>query len=281
MISAKRLSLQLTPLLDLLLIVIFAQYLEIEQKSTAESEAQAAREARQQFELRQSREQLKFTQDVLAATRAFQDNTEQQLAELKNQQQAARDEQQDLVARLSEVGSQRDRIVSALKQAFAGSSEEIVKLLEQLAHSPGTPQPISPETIQKLADQVAQAPPRDLALLLLAYEEIRKRCDIWELHLDDQGIFTLFDGNTRHSFRASSAEDFQRRLFELYKSLPQAKSLVILLVSYGEVRADLRQNMLMSMPIVTDRMRNDASGLTRFEYAVIGYLPENDARDKQ
>ncbi|MEZ5949063.1 MAG: hypothetical protein R3C12_07585 [Planctomycetaceae bacterium] len=278
MISAKRLSLQLTPLLDLLLIVIFAQYLEIEQKSTAESEAQAAREARQQFELRQSREQLKFTQDVLAATRAFHDNTEQQLAELKNQQQASRDEQQDLLTKLSEVGSQRDRIVSALKQAFAGSSEEIVQLLEQLAHSPGTPQPISPESIQKLADQVAQAPPRDLALLLLAYEEIRKRCDIWELHLDSQGIFTLFDGNTRHSFRASSAEDFQRRLFDLYKSLPQAKSLVILLVSYGEVRADLRQNMLMSMPIVTDRMRNDASGLTRFEYAVIGYLPENDAR---
>lgn len=278
MISAKRLSLQLTPLLDLLLIVIFAQYLEIEQKSTAESEAQAAREARQQFELRQSREQLKFTQDVLAATRAFHDNTEQQLAELKNQQQASRDEQQDLLTKLSEVGSQRDRIVSALKQAFAGSSEEIVQLLEQLAHSPGTPQPISPESIQKLADQVAQAPPRDLALLLLAYEEIRKRCDIWELHLDSQGIFTLFDGNTRHSFRASSSEDFQRRLFDLYKSLPQAKSLVILLVSYGEVRADLRQNMLMSMPIVTDRMRNDASGLTRFEYAVIGYLPENDAR---
>ena len=37
MISAKRLSLQLTPLLDLLLIVIFAQYLEIEQTTKAQS----------------------------------------------------------------------------------------------------------------------------------------------------------------------------------------------------------------------------------------------------
>ncbi len=273
-INSKRLALQLTPLLDLLLIVIFAQYLEVEQKTVVDTETRAVQESRQQFLLEQSRDQLRHTREVLSGIQALREQAEQQLAESHTQIDNLDQTQQETQARLEEVARQRDRVVSALQQAFAGADEQVTELLKQLAETPETQRTLSPEQAQQLADDLAQADPRDLVVLLLAYEEIRKRCDIWELHLDSQGRYTLFDGTQRHVFRATTAEEFERRLFETYKSLPQPKSLVILLASFGEVRADLRQNMLLSLPTVIERMRRDASGLVRFEYALIGYLPE-------
>lgn len=273
-LNSKRLALQLTPLLDLLLIVIFAQYLEIEQKATVETEARTVQAARQQYLMDQSREQLRHTQEVLRNIQVFREQAEQQLAETRAQLDSLEQTQQETQTRLEEVARQRDRVLSAVQQALAGADERVTDLLKQLAETPETQRSLSPEQAQQLADDLSQADPRDLAVLLLAYEEIRKRCDIWELHLDNQGRYTLFDGTQRHVFRATTAEEFERRLFETYKSLPQPKSLVILLASFGEVRADLRQNMLLSLPTVIERMRRDASGLVRFEYALIGYLPE-------
>jgi len=282
MVSAKRLSLQLTPLLDLLLIVIFAQYLEIEQTTQSEQQERSVALAEQQFELQELREKLQFTEQVLKATQNFREEAEEKLSSVSEQRQAERSasasEQEQLETRLRDVTDQRDRIIRAFKKIYAQSSEEIRKLLDKLAQTAGMPQPVSPERINRLAEEMAESEPRDLATFLLAYEEIRKRCDIWELHLDPRGVVQLFDGERRHEFRAGSPDDFERNLFSLYKSLPQSKGLVILLVSYGDVRADLRQNVLLALPSVTDRMREDADGRTRFEYAVIGFLPTTEER---
>ncbi len=282
MISARRLSLQLTPLLDLLLIVICAQYLDMEQRNIVAGQQQAEQTARQNFERQQLQNELDFTRQVLSETRKIQSQAEKELAERAKQQQTERDQlaeaQQELTTRLSDISSQRDRILSALQQIYATSSEEISQLLNQLAKSVNAQQPVTSgqvdQLVEQLVEQLASSEPRDLATFLLAYEEIRKRCDIWEIHINAQGLISLFDGSRRHSFRATSADDFQRQLFELYRALPQTKGLVIMLVSYGEVRADVRQYVLLSLPAVTERMRNDSGGRTRFEYAVIGYLPE-------
>ena len=110
----------------------------------------------------------------------------------------------------------------------------------------------------------------------MAYEEIRKRCDVWNIHLDERGIANLSLNEHHDQIRLTSKEDFQRSFYEIYKSLPQPKGLVIILVSYGDVARTLRERLLLSLPEVTERMREDADGRTRFEYAVIGYLPETD-----
>ena len=280
MISSKRLALQLTPLLDLLLIVIFAQYLEIEQTADQIQQQTAAQQAQSQFALRQTMDQLEFTRQVLDATQQQRSQAERKLEELRtlrqSEQATAETENQELTTRLQDVSRQRDRILQIVRQLYASSSEELRKMLDQLATGSNIPSPVSPEQIQAMAEQVASAEPRELATFLMAYEEIRKRCDLWELHLDPQGLVHVFDGTNRHKFRVGTAEDFQRQLFDLYKSLPQTKGLVILLVSYGEVRADMRQNVLLSLPAVTERMRADAAGRTRFEYAILGYLPLSD-----
>ncbi|WP_339748481.1 hypothetical protein [uncultured Rubinisphaera sp.] len=280
--SIKRLSLQLTPLLDLLLIVIFAQYLEMEQTTQAVTEKRTDDLAVLEYRLDEAEQNLMFSKEVLAESQRLRFQAEEELKaaqqmRAEDQLKAAAD-QDEMSGRLKDVSDQRDKILSALKTAYQNSSQEISKIIEALSKGGTIPQPIAPEKVEELAKDVEQSQPRDLATFLLAYEEIRKRCDIWEIHINSQEVIDVHIGEKTFSIRAVSEDDFQQKLFNLYKSLPQTKGLVIILVSYGEVRAAMRQQVLSSLPAVTDRMRSDADGRTRFEYAVVGYLPEIDSK---
>ena len=280
--SIKRLSLQLTPLLDLLLIVIFAQYLEMEQTTQAVTEKRTDDLAVLEYRLDEAEQNLMFSKEVLAESQRLRFQAEEELKaaqpmRAEDQLKAAAD-QDEMSGRLKDVSDQRDKILTALKTAYQNSSQEISKIIEALSKGGTTPQPIAPEKVEELAKDVEQSQPRDLATFLLAYEEIRKRCDIWEIHINSQEVIDVHIGEKTFSIRAVSEDDFQQKLFNLYKSLPQTKGLVIILVSYGEVRAAMRQQVLSSLPAVTDRMRSDADGRTRFEYAVVGYLPEIDSK---
>jgi hypothetical protein len=64
---------------------------------------------------------------------------------------------------------------------------------------------------------------------------------------------------------------FEEDLFRKYKSLPQSKDLVILLLSVDR-RSERQfvQPVRAALPRVVDRMRADAGGRTRFEYADLG-----------
>ena len=77
----------------------------------------------------------------------------------------------------------------------------------------------------------------------------------------------------REGFRARTAEEFADKLYAAYKSLPQPKSLVVIMLSWGDARADVREAALRALPIVTERMRQNAGGFIRFEYAVLGFQP--------
>ncbi|TWT63990.1 hypothetical protein [Rubinisphaera italica] len=283
--SIKRLSLQLTPLLDLLLIVIFAQYLEMEQTTQAVTEKRTDDLAVLEYRLDEAEQNLAFSKEVLAESQRLRFQAEEELKAAQKMRAAdqlkAAADQDEMSGRLKDVSDQRDKILSALKTAYQNSSIEISKIIEALSRGGTTPQPIAPEKVEELAKDVEQSQPRDLATFLLAYEEIRKRCDIWEIHINSQEVIDVHVGEKTFSIRAVSEDDFQEKLFNLYKSLPQTKGLVIILVSYGEVRAAMRQQVLSSLPAVTDRMRSDADGRTRFEYAVVGFLPEIESTNAE
>jgi len=205
-------------------------------------------------------------------------DAESELAQTKQAREEDQDEaaarKQQLNEYLNDVESQRDKIVRAVKQAYQNASNQIEEIVESLSSEGAPPIALDPKRLEELVAEIESLKPRQLAKYLLAYEEIRKRCDIWEIHIDDQEIVRVTTGDRTTPLRISSAENFENQVFNLYKSLPQSKGLVIILVSYGDVRASLRQLVITALPEVTDRMREDAVGRTRFEYAVIGYLPE-------
>ena len=70
--------------------------------------------------------------------------------------------------------------------------------------------------------------------------------------------------------QARTSAEFDDRLFRAYKSLDQPKDLVIVMLSW---RADARfaaiETAVSRLPSIAERMRNDRSGQTQFQFLVL------------
>jgi hypothetical protein len=116
---------------------------------------------------------------------------------------------------------------------------------------------------------------REVVRHLLTFEEMRKRCDVWDLVIVADHRFELMVGTTKRTFEARTAAEFDDRLFRAYKSLEQPKDLVIVMLAW---RADARflaiETAIDRLPRVTERMRNDRSGQTQFQFLVLSLQDE-------
>jgi hypothetical protein len=260
MIARRRLTFQLIPLLDLLLIVVFAQYLE----SRVNSEQQAVEAA--------------TTQDLLSAQL---DEAVRQMLALK--EQLAELEQQTQVAErrggeADRFRAQRDLIGELVTELFRLPDGSLSSLMT--AAGPG-PSRADFAQLQSRLKSLAGGSSDRVVEHLLTFGEMRKRVDLWGLYLQDNGTILLTAGDKRMSFRAESADEFAGRLFEAYKALPEPKSLVLLLVSYGDAKFQPLKAILDGLPGGMDRIRIDLGGRSRLDYAVLGYRPQPSAPSRQ
>ena len=66
-------------------------------------------------------------------------------------------------------------------------------------------------------------------------------------------------------------ERFSVELETAYRSLPQPKHLVILLLTYDRnARLTVTEGISAALPKIVDRLTSASTGLTRFEYADMG-----------
>jgi hypothetical protein len=246
----RRLHFQLLPLLDLLLIMIFSMYLEARVREERKAEQTESRIAAMQAQVAEDRAALAIERARVA------------------------DESAELQTRLEDVVEQQHRAADLVAELFGVPQELIDEVLRPLPA--GTP-PRPEAEMARLRDRF-----RELARLrgpaviehLLSYDELRKRADVWTLRILGSGQIAFSAGGAAQSFRAATPSEFAGRLFDRYKALPQPKGLVVLLVSYGDARADVRQAVLDGLPEAVRLMREDQLGRTQFEYAVLGYIAE-------
>lgn len=267
--AGRRLHLQLTPLLDLLLIVIFAQYLDVTQQAKRESISAEQQIADRRVELERGyaklRREVKQQQTALAAER-------QRLAQNAAASEAKVEQAEQNV---DDVVAQQRRAADLIAELFNVPAE----LVDQaLAPRPaGTPQRSS-QDVERLRERFHElASQRGSAVIehVLSYDELRKRADVWSLRIEKTGEILFEAGGVRQAFRAATPAEFSAKLYDRYKTLEQPKGLVIILVSYGDARADVRQSVLNGLPEAVRLMREDRLGRTQFEYAVLGYIPED------
>lgn len=262
MIARRKLTFQLMPLLDLLLIVMFAQYLEV--RTVARDEA-VRREAVQndlQTELDSAIQQLHSLNQKLVG-----------LNELKSERRSLSEE-------VTRMKSQRDLVGEMVVELFRlpeSAVDAIVKDRTSLGPGPGAAE-ISrlKEQLQKLSKDRGD----EVVKHLLTFNELRKRCDLWELYIQHDGQIVFTVGNQKQTIRAEDTETFQSRLFDAYKALPQPKSLVLILVSYGDARLGVRRAVLNGLPSALERIRVDDEGRSRFDFAVLGFRPDQPPGDK-
>lgn len=270
----RKLTLQLTPLLDLLLIVIFAQFVEVreDQATTRAAMVEERDAAVARVDVLQDR--LDRIQDEI--TRAEMEAARQKsLANQRSEQLEATRENLDLtiaqqrvlgelVVELFDIPKEEvSRVLNPTNRAGLRSQEDMEKLKEQFREL----------AMQKSGQMIKH---------LLSYEEIRKRCDVWDLHVDRSDTIKLTVGEKTYEvqipLKPDLSVDKDRLLTDLYaeyRALPDPKHLVVILLTYD------RQSLIRStqavrevLPELVARMQIDRAGQFRFEYADMGYRIE-------
>ncbi len=267
--ARRRLTMQLTPLLDLLLIVIFAQFMDVqEREATTVDEAKQAVERRYQAEAELAELQATHEQAVGALNQATEI-----VGQLRTENRELVQNSEQLQSEVERAVAQQRLLGELVSQLFNVPDETIAEVLTPA----GADQPAaSAEQRTFLEEQFRELSMQRASRMirhLLSYEEMRKRCDLWELHIDETGWFNLKAGKQERGFRAATSTEFASRFYAIYKSLPEPKQLVVIMLSYGDARADVREAAIQGLPRVTERMRQDAGGSFRFEYAVLGFQP--------
>src|SRR5581483_9387086 len=218
MLPSRRFSFQLIPLLDLLLIVVFAQYLEGRIEGERQAEEAAARKDILSRELDATLQQLLALREKLAA--------------MEDQVKLAEAQQLEV----DRLRLQRDYIGELLGEVFRVPAGTLEPLLKRITAAGPGPSKEDIAQVKARLHALGSGSGEQVIQHLLTFGELRKRVDVWELYLQDNGGCVLQVGGRRMAFRAETSEGFATRLFEAYKTLPESKSMVLILVSYGDAK---------------------------------------------
>lgn len=255
---------QLTSLMDLLLIIVFAQFMEIRSASDAAKLETLAAIEDQKNELAQN---YARAVDELA-------ETEQQLEARNNELRAERDR---ALAIAESASTQTKRMTEAVVDILAESNASFAA--DQSSQSAQD----LVASADQLRERFAELDGADALRFLVGYEELLKRAEVWTLHVSDRGDITLSNGRQEASFRLESAtqsertEEFIRQLRSASSQFPQPKGIVVVLVSYSPLAiAGNYQPVLDGTPRAMQLLSIDAEDRSRFESAIIGAVIDPD-----
>ncbi len=269
LIRSRSSRFQLSSLMDLLLIIVFAQYLEFHRSSDAAKIASEQQIAAVQESLEEAFERQAGEVDQLRERLIFENRKLRQ--------------QRDQAVVTADEASRRQAMMEALIERLLNVDPEIVN--RDLSPESSSE---SLEAAMQRADAIRRADSTDLLRFLAGYDELLKRAEIWTLHVSDRRDTELQPGSNveatqRFRLEAGSqsarAEEFVAQMRAAYSQIPQPKGLVVILVSFSpRAIAGHYQPVLDAMPDVIEWLNKDAGGRTRFEYAVIGAITDA-ARD--
>jgi len=159
---------------------------------------------------------------------------------------------------------------------FKVPDAEVQKIAKRRGQDSTVLSPSEVESLQKRLRELASARSDQVIDYLLTFSEMKKRFDLWEIYIEENGSLSVDSGTHQKRLQTGiveTSDQFSEEMFKLYKSFPQSKSVVLILVSYGDSRLSHRLAVINGLPEVTERMRTDSNGTVRFEYAVLGYRP--------
>ncbi len=254
----RRLTFQLTPLVDLLLIVIFAQFMDVRQTARLQAEASQKQQQALEREYARLRQELQTAQQAAsAAIRTRQQELAEQFRSLSEQH---RQVSRTLARTLRLPERLTDQVVRLRRQ---GRSDEAGDL---------------EQAVRELRQRLEQRP-EDLFRFFIQYDEMEKHVSVWELHLLENGQVLFTDGHTGRRISFASAEEFSRQCLEASKAFAEPRPLTLLLLTWNDAQAGFRRMAADGLPQLVQRLRNDSGGTRWFDYSLIGFRPAGPLLD--
>ena len=250
--NRKRLTFQLTPLLDLLLIVIFAQYMEVQQ---------AAESSEANLQVQRSQLQAEFQQrqrDQEAAHRDSVQAVEEIRVRYSEQYQSIIDQHQQAGSTLAETFNLPGRLLEeVLRLRSAGQAADADRLQQ------------ATQELQALLESRSS----ELLSFMVRYDEMQKHVSVWELHLLANGQALFTDGKTSRRLSFENVAEFSSQCFEATKAFEEPRPLTLILMTFGDTQAGVRRNAVDGFPALISRLRSDSGGTRWFDYSLMGFRP--------
>lgn len=261
----RRMTFQLTPLLDLLLIVIFAQSMEVRQQSNRlqtelDSErtkiVQQLNDQQQQWKSRQEQAEREFQQKQESLEKTREQYAEQFRSIIKQQQQAG----ETLAKALNLPGALIEEVVKLRSSNRSDEAEALERAMNQL-----------PQMLTGRGEELLQ--------FLRRFDEMQKHVSIWELYLQENGKALLTDGEQSATISFRTGDEFVVQALQESKAFTEPKPLVIVLLSYGDAQAGQRRRLVECMPQFLNQLRTDSGNVRWFDYSLMGFRANGPVLD--
>ena len=244
--NLRRLTFQLTPLLDLLLIVMFAQYMEVRIAAVQEADritSERESDTKEKDDLRQQLERLEVAQ-----------------------RQADRTQHQD-----------REQIGQLIRELFQVPEAVVNRIVQPRGVNDAGLPPSEIAELKARFQQLAASRGDRVVDHLLTFNEMRKQFDVWELYLNEDGELIVTVGQDRQKVKSKpieTAEAFVDTMLQIHREFPPTKNTVLILCRYGDCRLINKLAMTRGLPVIARRFSNDKTDSVQFEYAIFGYRPQ-------
>lgn len=264
-----RLHFQLTPLLDLLLIVIFAQYMEVRQ--TAETGREVLEQKKTDLETAyQARQSALEKQHAARETDSLV-----RLAEARRTLDATGERYREYYESLQQQQQQAGTALANALNLPQLLTEQILRLKENRR-----PDAKRLQTAVQHMQELLQSRGAEMVRFILRYDEMQKHVSVWELYLQDNGQATFSDGEQQKLVSFGTREEFVSRAFEASKAFTEPKPLVIILLSYGDAQAGQRRRATDGMSLLVEQLRRDAGNTRWFDFSLLGFRPSGPLFDR-
>ena len=247
----RRVTLQLTPLLDLMLIVIFAQYMEVKMVATQEIDRVTSER-----------------RETAGENEILRQRVDQWEAEQRESNQTQHNEREQLGQVVRELFRIPDTTLNKLIQPRSQTEAGGLSLTE-IADLKARFQKLANSTGEQVIDH------------LLTFNEMRKQFDVWDFYLNEDGTLQITIGQDRQQIQSrviESPEIFVDVVLKVRKQFPPTKNSILILCSYGDCQLSHRLSMTRGLPSLAERIKSDGLGTQTFEYAVFGYRPQPELK---
>jgi len=299
--KARRIVVSLTPLLDLLLIVIFAQYMDLKGKSDEavakllqNEAAEAARQQRMEAADAAATHAARAAQDAAAARKQAERLRAAAAAERDAAVRLRKQVEAELQAKIKTIADLRadvDRLKLELKVVRTDAAEEVEQAHRDLELAAGAladilklPPEAFTDALETLPEDERMAVRRELEDVrgkgvekviqhLRKISALKKRCDFWEVYIAaDDSVTVKSNAQVYGPFSAESEDQFILEMKQITERLPEPKSLVIILLSWGDAQRQTRRTAEESLRTLANvYLKSKHGGQKRFELAVLGF----------
>jgi hypothetical protein len=273
-IVTRRVVVSLTPLLDMLLIVIFAQYIDLKGKSERTVERLQQTSAADLAEERQLRLKAERERDHAITLR---DETEKELKAQTKTIESLRLETDKLSGELAEARNAAAVEAEQARRDMEAAAEvlsDILKLPKEAFGPTLQTLPIEERTaVRRELEDVRGKGVDKVVQHLRKLTALKKRCDFWEVYVAEDNTIAVKNSDMRFGpFTTESEDQFVMKMETIVGTMPEPKSLVIVLLSYSGAQRWVRRDVEAGLRRLCDvRLKAKYDGEKRFELAVLGF----------